>query len=65
MAEVCFLQSEYRSRVLSYKYANFGEQDNARRLERFREKKIQEALETAEGANDEIDDGLLQKELQE
>lgn len=27
MAEVCFLQSEYRARALSYKYAEFDQKD--------------------------------------
>lgn len=57
MAEVCFLLSEYRSRVLTYKYAAFKEQDEERRLLRLREKKKKEAEEA--GENDDLDDGLL------
>lgn len=57
MAEVCFLQGEYRSRVLTYKYASFSAQDKARRLERLRRKKQEEA--EAAGENDDLDDGLL------
>lgn len=63
MAEVCFLISEYRSRVLTYKYATFNEQDEARKLERLREKKKKEAEEA--GENDDLDDGLLRQELKE
>jgi hypothetical protein len=55
LAEVCFLQSEYRSRVTAYKYANFTAQDKARRLQRLKELKKQ-----AGEANDDLDDGLLQ-----
>lgn len=36
MAEVCFLQSEYRMRTLEYKYADFEKKDYVRRLERLR-----------------------------
>jgi hypothetical protein len=36
MAEVCFLQSEYRERNLTYKYADFNAKDAVRRLERYR-----------------------------
>jgi len=63
MAEVCFLQGEYRCRVLTYKYATFSEQDKARRLDRLRKKKQEEAA--AAGENDDLDDGLLAQELQE
>jgi len=54
LSEICFLQSEYRSRILSYKYASYAEQDHERRLERLRQIK-KEAAET----NDDLDDGLL------
>jgi hypothetical protein len=57
MAEVCFLLSEYRSRVLTYKYASFNEQDEERKLQRLREKKKKAAEEA--GENDDLDDGLL------
>ena len=30
MAEVCFLQSEYRARTLAYKYAEFDKKDQER-----------------------------------
>jgi hypothetical protein len=30
MAEVCFLQSEYRARILAYKYAEFNQRDQER-----------------------------------
>jgi len=63
MAEVCFLQSEYRARTLSYKYADYVEQDRVRRLERLRKQKLEE-MEAA-GENDDLDDGLLSKELAE
>mmetsp|Transcript_13381 Transcript_13381/g.20917 ORF Transcript_13381/g.20917 Transcript_13381/m.20917 type:complete len:212 (+) Transcript_13381:433-1068(+) len=61
MAEICFLKAEYRSRTLSYKYAKFDEEDIQRRLDRLRQKKLDELREA--GENDELDDGLLQKEL--
>lgn len=57
MAEVCFLQGEYRSRTLTYKYATFSDQDKSRRLARLRKQKQEEAEGAAE--NDELDDGLL------
>jgi hypothetical protein len=63
MAEVCFLQGESRSRVLTYKYATFSEQDKVRRMDRLRKKKQEEA--EAAGENDDLDDGLLVQELQE
>ena len=30
MAEICFLQSEYRARTLAYKYADFDNKDQER-----------------------------------
>jgi len=54
LAEVCFLQSEYRSRVVTYKYADYVARDKTRRLERLRHLKKQ-----AGEANDDLDDGLL------
>lgn len=36
LAEICFLQSEYRSRILAYKYADYEDQDHDRRLEALR-----------------------------
>jgi len=63
MAEVCFLQSEYRERNLTYKYADFNKKDAVRRLERYRISKKE--LADAAGENDELDDGLLGKELAE
>lgn len=58
MAEVCFLQSEYRTRTLEYKYADFDLKDRARRLERLKQKKKDEA--EAAGENDDLDDGNLE-----
>lgn len=58
MAEVCFIQSEYRMRTLEYKYADFEQKDYARRLERLRQKKKEEADAAAE--NDDLEDGTLQ-----
>lgn len=63
LAEVCFLQSEYRSRVLEYKYADYGAQDQQRRLNNLRKKKMEEVEEG--GGHDDLDDGLLRKELAE
>ena len=60
LAEVCFLQGEYRSRVLDYKYAGYQAQDQERKLARLRLKKQQEAEE-----NGELDDGLLKQELEQ
>jgi len=57
MAEVCFLQSEYRARILSFKYADFDQKDQERRLARLRQKKKEEAERA--GENDDLDDGLL------
>ena len=36
LAEVCFLQAEYRSRQLDYKYVQYKAQDQQRKLERLR-----------------------------
>lgn len=37
LSEVCFLISEYRQRVLGYKYAKYAEQDKRRKVDRKRE----------------------------
>ena len=70
IAECCFLQGEYRERILDYKYANFLEQDDKRRLERLRIQKRREREEAAD--NDDLgavgDDGAeaeLREELKE
>lgn len=36
MAECCFLQGEYRERILTYKYADFFDRDDKRRIDRLR-----------------------------
>ena len=64
LAEVCFLQSEYRSRVLDYKYADYVKQDDERKLELLKKKKKREA-EGGEDQNDELDDGLLREQLKQ
>lgn len=48
---------------MGYKYAPFDEKDRERRLARLRKKKQEEA--EAAGENDDLDDGLLGKELAE
>ena len=58
LSEICFLQSEYRSRCLNYKYANYQAEDTIRKLEILRNKKTEEG-------NDDLDDGLLRQEIQE
>ncbi len=59
ISEVCFLLSEYRSRILTYKYANYDEQDMLRKIARLKQKKKEEG----DTAFDDLDDGLLVKQL--
>jgi len=58
LSEACILSSEYRVRVLNYKYAKYKELDRQRKLQRLAEKRRLENNAASQ------DDNLLYEELE-